>query len=182
MSKKFILGGGCFWCTEAIFQRVQGVLHVRSGYCGGSEENPSYELICTKLSAHAEVIEVEYDPMILSLEQLLLIFWITHDPTTPNQQGADQGPQYRSILFPKDAIEEELCHSVRTAVQPNFSSAIVTEIIPHEEEHPFWPAEDYHQNFYNEHPNQGYCQFVIHPKVEKLPLVLKEIYSSNLRT
>jgi peptide-methionine (S)-S-oxide reductase len=175
MANKIILGSGCFWCTEAIFQRVHGVMSVRSGYCGGSEVNPSYDLICTKLSDHAEVVEVSYDPVILPLNQLLKIFWMTHDPTTPNQQGADQGPQYRSILFPNNEEEEQVCHEVKQILQPQFASAIVTEIVPSQEKHPFWSAEEYHQDFYNNHPTQGYCQFVISPKVDKLSEILKKI-------
>lgn len=175
MSSKIIVGGGCFWCTEATFQRTPGVLKVVSGYCGGQEDHPTYELICSKTSAHAEVVEVEYDPEVLSLQTLLEIFWKTHDPTTPNQQGADQGPQYRSIIFPNDAREQELCQELIQKLQPQFSAPIVTEIVPHTEEHPFWTAEEEHQNFYNLHPQQGYCHFVITPKIDKLPKILTEL-------
>lgn len=175
MSQSIILGGGCFWCTEAIFQRVPGVLQVVPGYCGGAESHPSYQMICSKLTRHAEVIRIEYDPEILTLQSLFEIFWLTHDPTTVDQQGADMGPQYRSIIFPADAEEESIAHAVRQELQPHFEQAIVTEIVPHTQTHPFWQAEQDHHNYYNDHPTQGYCHYVITPKVEKLKQLLKPL-------
>ncbi len=160
------LGGGCFWCTEAVFLSVKGVEKVVSGYSGGKIKNPAYREICTGTTGHAEVIQITYDPSQVSLETLLEIFWNTHDPTTLNQQGADIGTQYRSVIFYKHDEERRIAEAYKEQLEKSgiFKRAIVTEISPLIN---FYPAEDYHQNYYAQNPNQGYCQYVIRPKVEK---------------
>ena len=166
-STKATFGGGCFWCHEAVFQQVTGVIKVVSGYAGGASPNPSYEAVCSGLTGHAEVVQIEYDLGQTDFRTLLDWFWRCHDPTTLNRQGADVGTQYRSVIFCHD--EEQLEHA-RTAKQDLESSGmfrdpVVTEIsmIPE-----FYPAEDYHQNYYQENSGAGYCQFVIRPKMQKL--------------
>lgn len=160
-------GGGCFWCTEAIFQRLQGVTHVEPGYSGGSTDNPTYEAICRGTTGHAEVLRIEYDPTVIDYESLLEIFFQTHDPTTLNRQGADVGTQYRSVIFTHDPAQKEaaerFCQQLDEA--QSFPSPIVTEISPLTN---YFPAENYHQNYFNSHPNQSYCAAVIAPKVDKL--------------
>jgi peptide-methionine (S)-S-oxide reductase len=158
------LGGGCFWCTEAIFQMLPGVKSVISGYAGGTKENPTYKEVCAGDTGHAEVIQIKYDPKVISYEKLLQTFWEAHDPTTMNAQGPDHGTQYRSIiLYSTEAQKFEAVKSKATA-QRRFRQPIVTEIVPLEH---FYPAEDYHQDYYRENPNQPYCRMVIRPKVEK---------------
>ena len=166
-STKATFGGGCFWCLEAVFQQVTGVIKVVSGYAGGASPNPSYEAVCSGLTGHAEVVQIEYDSGQADFRTLLDWFWRCHDPTTLNRQGADVGTQYRSVIFCHD--EEQLEHA-QTAKQDLESSGmfrdpVVTEIsmIPE-----FYPAEDYHQNYYQENSGAGYCQFVIRPKMQKL--------------
>ncbi len=162
------LGGGCFWCTEAVFQLLNGVESVVSGYSGGYVVNPTYEQICTKTTGHAEVIRITYDPAIISFEILLEVFWATHDPTTPNQQGADKGPQYRSVIYyeneeQKAVAEKSLAETDASDLWPN---SIVTEIAPLIN---YYPAEAGHQNYFQRVGNQnGYCTYVINPKVAKL--------------
>ncbi len=160
-------GGGCFWCTEAVFQQIKGVERVVSGYAGGHVENPTYREVCGKQTGHAEVIQIEYDADVISYETLLEIFWTTHDPTTLNRQGNDVGPQYRSAVFTHDeeqqAIAEESKRSVATTI---WSDPIVTEITPFTN---FYPAEKEHQDFYANHGGyHGYCRVVISPKVAKV--------------
>ena len=159
------MGGGCFWCIEAVFQRVPGVLHSVSGYSGGKTENPTYEDICSHSSGHAEVIQVEFSPAIISYEKLLEIFFEAHDPTTLNRQGADHGDQYRSVIFYHDEAQHQVAQRAQQAAQASYRDAIVTQIVPLKK---FWRAEDYHQNYFNQNPNAGYCTFVIKPKVKKL--------------
>lgn len=168
-TEKATFGGGCFWCTEAVFQRIDGVKSVVSGYAGGKTENPTYEDICTGLTGHAEVIQIEYDPAKVSFKSLLDVFWLAHDPTTLNRQGADRGTQYRSVIFYHDAKQKEVAEASKKAAAPNFKDPIVTEIsaLPK-----FYKAEAYHQNYYNQNPNKGYCAVVIKPKLDK---VLKEL-------
>ena len=166
-STKATFGGGCFWCLEAVFQQVTGVIKVVSGYAGGASPNPSYEAVCSGLTGHAEVVQIEYDSGQTDFRILLDWFWRCHDPTTLNRQGADVGTQYRSVIFCHD--EEQLEHA-RTAKQDLESSGmfrdpVVTEISMISE---FYPAEDYHQNYYQENYGAGYCQFVIRPKMQKL--------------
>ncbi len=158
-------GGGCFWCTEAVFQRVPGVLHSVSGYSGGHTQNPTYEDICGHKSGHAEVIQVEFDPAVISYEKVLEIFFEAHDPTTLNRQGGDEGDQYRSVIFYHNAEQQQAAGRAKLAAQAHHEDAIVTEIVPLKK---FWPAEAYHQDYFNQHPGQGYCAFVIKPKVKKL--------------
>jgi len=159
------LGGGCFWCTEAVFERLDGVKSVTSGYAGGKKENPTYEDICTGTSGHAEVTQVEFDPKKLSFEQLLDVFWAAHDPTTLNRQGADSGTQYRSVIFHHSEAQRSAAEKSKKAAQAGFSSPIVTEISPLPK---FYKAESYHQDYFNNNSRAPYCQAVIRPKLEKL--------------
>jgi peptide-methionine (S)-S-oxide reductase len=165
--EKAILGGGCFWCLDAVFREVVGVSHVVSGYAGGARPNPSYEQICTGATGHAEVVEISFDPEIISFRALLSIFFAIHDPTTLNRQGNDIGTQYRSVIFCQNeaqaAAAEEMI-GVLNATQV-FPAPVVTEVVTAPS--PFWPAEAYHQNYYAHHPGQGYCQIVISPKLAK---------------
>ena len=165
--EKAILGAGCFWCVEAIFQRQAGVQAVVSGYAGGTKANPSYDDVCTGTTGHAEVAEITFDPATISYERLLEIFWQAHDPTTLNRQGADVGTQYRSVIFTVNDQQKVVAEKSRTAAQKQFSSPIVTEIQPLTV---FYPAENYHQDYYRNHQNAPYCMFVIRPKLQKLHL------------
>jgi peptide-methionine (S)-S-oxide reductase len=169
-----LLGGGCFWCTEAVFLRLEGVKEVIPGYAGGIVEQPSYEAICTGRTGHAEVIQVIFDPKQIGLETLLAVFWATHDPTTLNKQGADVGPQYRSAVFYLNEAQGELARSLKDKLMQSgiYSSAIVTEITPFSN---FYPAEVYHHNYYALHEQQPYCQYVVRPKVEKLQQLFKNL-------
>jgi peptide-methionine (S)-S-oxide reductase len=166
-------GSGCFWCTEAVFQRLKGVEKVVSGYMGGRTKNPTYEEVCTGLTGHAEVIQIQYDPAVISFAELLEAFWKTHDPTTLNRQGADTGTQYRSVVFFHTPEQKEEAEKYKTKLDEAkiFENKIVTEISPAKE---FYPAEKYHQNYFNDNPNQGYCRAVIAPKVEKFEKVFKD--------
>lgn len=160
------LGGGCFWCLEAIYLDVQGVERVVSGYAGGHVPNPTYEEVCGKKTGHAEVVQVHFDPSVISYDDILYIFWRIHDPTTLNRQGNDVGPQYRSAIFyhgeaQKAAAERSLAEVKAAGVWPD---PIVTEIVPLDA---FYEAEGYHQNYFNRNPYQPYCQYVIDPKVRK---------------
>ncbi len=162
-----ILAGGCFWCTEAVFQRLEGVSLVISGYTGGTIKNPAYREITSGRTGHAEAIKIEYDPSLISFKELLEIFFATHDPTTLNQQGADRGTQYRSAIFYANEEQKKVAEDVIKELEQQqvFENPIVTEITPLG---PFYNAEDYHQNYYNQNSSQGYCQFVINPKLSKL--------------
>jgi peptide-methionine (S)-S-oxide reductase len=164
-------GGGCYWCTEAIFQMLPGVKSVTSGFAGGTKENPSYEEVCAGTTGHAEVIHIEYNPATVSYEKLLDTFWEAHDPTTLDRQGADVGTQYRSIILYNDAAQKAAAEKSKAETQKHFSQRIVTEIVPLKK---FYPAKLDHQNYYRTHPNQGYCRAVIRPKVEKFEKKLKE--------
>ncbi len=159
------IGGGCFWCMEAVFQHVPGVIHSVSGYSGGTTANPTYEEVCGHGTGHAEVVQLEFDPTVISYEKLLGVFFEAHDPTTLNRQGADEGDQYRSVIFYADEAQHQAALRAKAAAQKNHEDPIVTEIVPLKK---FWRAEDYHQDYFNQHPNQGYCAFVIKPKVSKL--------------
>jgi peptide-methionine (S)-S-oxide reductase len=160
------LGGGCFWCVEAIYQDVKGVHSVVSGYAGGHVKNPTYEQVCTKTTGHAEVTQLAFDPDVISFEDILYIFWRTHDPTTLNRQGADVGPQYRSVIFYHDDEQKRTAEKSKAETDASnlWKDPIVTEISPITE---FYKAEDYHQNFYRSNPYQPYCRAVIDPKVRK---------------
>lgn len=161
------LGAGCFWCTEAVFQRLEGVEKVISGYAGGIIPNPTYKQICTGTTGHAEVINVFFDPKKISLESLLEVFWATHDPTTLNRQGGDAGPQYRSAIFYHNETQKEIAskHIAELNGSKIFDNPIVTEITAFTN---FYPAENYHQDYFKLNGMQPYCQFVVRPKVEKL--------------
>jgi peptide-methionine (S)-S-oxide reductase len=165
------LGGGCFWCTEAIFQMLPGVKSVTSGYAGGHQDNPTYEQVCQGTTGHAEVIQVEFDPQKISLATILDTFWEAHDPTTLNRQGADVGTQYRSIILYHSPAQKDAAEKSKAAAQKNFTQPIVTEIVPLKK---FYKGEAYHQNYYRSNPSQGYCRAVIRPKVEKFEQKLKE--------
>ncbi|HEY0153459.1 MAG TPA: peptide-methionine (S)-S-oxide reductase MsrA [Longimicrobium sp.] len=160
------LGGGCFWCTEAVFQDLRGVEKVQSGYSGGHVANPTYEEVCGKGTGHAEVVQVTFDPSVVTFRELLEVFFTVHDPTTPNRQGADVGPQYRSAIFyhspEQKAIAEEVIRDVNE--RQLWGAPIVTEVTEFTE---FYPAESYHDDYFRRNPYQGYCQVVIAPKVSK---------------
>jgi len=159
-------GGGCFWCTEALFERIAGVVNATSGYAGGHTPNPTYEDICTGRTGHVEVVQIEYDPLIVSFEKLLEHFFSSHDPTTMDQQGADIGSQYRSIiLHHNDLQKEKAAELIRKYNESRvFQREIVTELKPFSV---FYPAENYHQDFYRKNPDYGYCKIVIEPKIKK---------------
>jgi peptide-methionine (S)-S-oxide reductase len=160
------LGGGCFWCVEAIYQDVKGVQQVVSGYAGGKVKNPSYREVCSGATGHAEVTQITFDPDIISYEDLLYIFWRTHDPTTLNRQGADVGTQYRSIILYHNDLQKAIAEKSKQETDASglWPNPIVTEIAPLTD---FYPAEAYHQNYYHSNPMQPYCQVVIDPKVQK---------------
>jgi peptide-methionine (S)-S-oxide reductase len=159
------LGGGCFWCVEAVYERLPGIISVVSGYAGGQTENPTYEKIGTGKTGHAEVVQIEYDPAKISYEKIIDLFWEAHDPTTLNRQGADTGPQYRSIILTENDDQMRIANESKTRAQTKSKSPIVTEIVPLTK---FYPAEDYHQDFYRENPMHPYNQAVIRPKLKKL--------------
>ena len=159
------LGGGCFWCVEAVYERLPGIISVVSGYAGGQTENPTYEEIGTGKTGHAEVVQITYDPAKISYEKIIDLFWEAHDPTTLNRQGADTGPQYRSIILTENADQMRIANESKTRAQTKSKSPIVTEIVPLTK---FYPAEDYHQDFYREDPMHPYNQAVIRPKLKKL--------------
>ncbi len=159
------LGGGCFWCMEAVFERLPGVISVTSGFAGGTTENPTYQQVCTETTGHAEVTEIEFDPAKISYAKLLEVFWQAHDPTTLNRQGADEGTSYRSIILYRDEKQKLLAEKSKLEAQKDFHHPIVTEIVPLKK---FYKAEDYHQQYYDNNSNAGYCQVVIAPKLEKL--------------
>lgn len=159
-----LLGGGCFWCVEAVYSRCVGVISAISGYAGGARPNPSYEQVCTGATGHAEVVEITYDAQIVSYEELLDIFWVIHNPTTLNQQGADRGTQYRSVIYYYNEEQKEKAQQSMEAAQRIWADPIVTELSPAPE---FYEAEAYHQDYFTNHPTQGYCYAVVRPKVEK---------------
>ena len=165
-------GEGCFWCTEAFFQRIDGVISVRSGYGGGHVDNPTYEEVCEKSTGHAEITKIEFDPSKVSYDELLEVFWKTHDPTTLNRQGNDAGPQYRSVIFYLNNEQKLKAEHYKAELDKShaFAHPIVTAIEPFKN---YYPAEKYHENYYNDHPDQGYCSFVIRPKVEKFEKIFK---------
>ncbi|WP_037361246.1 peptide-methionine (S)-S-oxide reductase MsrA [Asinibacterium sp. OR53] len=165
-------GEGCFWCTEAFFQRLNGVLKVVSGYGGGHVENPSYEEVCDKTTGHAELARIIYDPTKITYDELLEVFWKTHDPTTMNQQGNDVGPQYRSVIFYHNEAQRQKATHYKEVLDKSgaWDKPIITAIEPFKN---FYPAENYHQNYYNDNQGQGYCRFVIRPKLEKFEKVFK---------
>ena len=165
-------GGGCFWCMEAEFQKLAGIKSLTNGFSGGRTENPTYEQVCSGTTGHAEVIQIGYDPTKVSYERLLQAFWIAHDPTTSNRQGADEGTQYRSIILYRNEAEKLAAEKSKAEAQKNFSSPIVTEFASFKK---FYPADEHHQNYFNTNPNQPYCQVVIKPKLEKFEKELKKV-------
>ena len=164
-----ILGGGCFWCLEAVYTRLEGVKSVVSGYAGGNVENPTYEQVCTGETSHAEVVKINYDPIKTSFETLLEWFWRCHDPTTLNRQGSDIGTQYRSVIYYENENQKSKANKSKKDVDSSgiFENPIVTEIHPLDI---FYPAENYHHNYYKNNPDAGYCTYIIRPKLEKLKL------------
>lgn len=170
------LGGGCFWCLEAVFEEMAGVERVVSGYSGGHVNDPSYRQVCSGTTGHAEVVEVTFDPAVLPLDDLLRIFFTLHDPTTPNRQGADVGTQYRSIILWRDTAQRESAERIRKEIGDAgiWDDPIVTELVPFER---FWPAEESHQGYFARNPTQGYCRVVIAPKVAKA----RELFRDRLR-
>ena len=167
-------GAGCFWCVEAIFQDIKGVTDVVSGYSGGRVKNPTYAEVCTGNTGHAEVCQIYFDPEIISYKELLNVFWRTHDPTTLNRQGADVGTQYRSVIFYHNEEQRKLAEESKRETDRSglYKKPLVTEITAFEQ---FYPAEEYHQDYFNQNPNQPYCQFNIDPKVKKFRKQFKEI-------
>ncbi len=165
-------GEGCFWCTESFFQRLEGVLQVKSGYGGGFVENPTYEQVCDKNTGHTELAQIVYDPTKITYDELLEVFWKTHDPTTMDQQGNDMGPQYRSVIFYHNQEQKIKAEKYKVDLEKSgaWDKPIVTAIEAFKN---FYPAENYHQNYYNDNQNQGYCRFVIRPKLEKFEHVFK---------
>lgn len=162
---KAVLGGGCFWCVEAVYEGLPGINTVVSGYAGGTVPNPTYDAVTTGRTGHAEVVQIDYDPSVISYREILDLFWKAHDPTTLNHQGADVGTQYRSVIFTNNDTEREIAEASKSAAQPAFKSPIVTEISALDT---FYPAEGYHQDFYQNNPNHPYNRAVIRPKLEKL--------------
>jgi peptide-methionine (S)-S-oxide reductase len=173
--EKAVLGGGCFWCLDATYQLIEGVNKVTSGYAGGRVNDPTYEAVSSGSTNHAEVVEVEFNPDQISYKDILDIFWAIHDPTTLNRQGADMGSQYRSIILYQNDKQQQIAQKSKAEVARLWKDPIVTEIVPLED---FFPAEDYHQNFYKKNPNQMYCQVVINPKLAKL----REKFHSHLKS
>jgi peptide-methionine (S)-S-oxide reductase len=172
-SETITLGNGCFWCTEAVFQQVEGVIKVTSGYSGGHVDNPTYEQVCEKNTGHAEVLQVEFDSTRITVDELLEIFWQTHDPTTLNRQGNDVGPQYRSVVFYHNEHQKERAEFFKKQLDASgaFAGPIVTAIEPFKN---FFAAENYHQDYYKRNGNQPYCYFVIRPKLEKFEKAFKD--------
>jgi peptide-methionine (S)-S-oxide reductase len=165
-------GAGCFWCVEAVFQRLEGVLSVESGYSGGTVKNPSYREVCNGTTGHAEVARITFDKTKISFDKLLEVFWKTHDPTTLNYQGNDHGTQYRSAIFYHNEEQKKLAEKYKEEINKSgaYDKPIVTEISPAKE---FYKAEDYHQNYYNQNGSEGYCRYVIQPKVDKFEKIFK---------
>ena len=172
------VGGGCFWCLEAVFERLRGVSAVNSGYAGGEDPKPTYEKVCGGRTGHAEVIQIEFDPEVVSFATLLEVFFLSHDPTTLNRQGADVGTQYRSVVFWHDSVQESVTRSVIEALNASgkLASSVVTQVAPLVR---FFPAEDYHQDYFRANPYQPYCQVVVAPKVAKLLLHHPELADAS---
>jgi peptide-methionine (S)-S-oxide reductase len=167
------LGAGCFWCVEAVYQELKGVISVESGYSGGPGENPTYREVCSGKTGHAEVCQIKFDPAVLGFKDVLEVFWKTHDPTTLNRQGNDKGTQYRSVVFTHSDEQKALAEKYKMELEASgaWDKPLVTEITPFTK---FWKAEDYHQNYFRDNPQQGYCAFIIAPKMEKFRKVFGE--------
>ena len=164
-TSKVTLGGGCFWCLEAIFGHLPGVLNVISGYAGGVAEKPTYREVCEGTTGHAEVCQIHFDPNMVSFERILEVFWLAHDPTTLNRQGNDVGTQYRSVIYTHDDVQKDAAEKSKADAGKNFNDQIITEISPLPK---FYKAEDYHQDYFALNPNQGYCNAIIAPKLKHL--------------
>lgn len=164
-----VLGGGCFWCLDAAYKLLPGVTHVTCGYSGGTVAKPSYEDVCTEQTGHAEVVKIDYDPAVVSLDKVLAYFWHVHNPTQVGGQGNDMGSQYRSIILYADPAQKAAAERSKAEEQKAHGDPLTTEIVPLAK---FWPAEDYHQDYFAKHPEQGYCAVVIRPKVDKLKKLL----------
>lgn len=171
VTQSLVLGGGCFWCLDASYRLIPGVVGVTSGFAGGTAANPSYKQVCSGATGHAEVVKIDFDPAVVSLERLFEFFWKIHDPTTPNRQGNDVGSHYRSIILYADEAQQQAAKKAIAAAQSKLEDPIVTELVPLQQ---FWPAEDYHQNYFAKNPEQGYCQYVVRPKVKKVQEALKK--------
>jgi len=165
-----VLGGGCFWCLDASYKLLPGVTHVTCGYSGGTVAHPSYEMVCTEETGHAEVVKVDFDPKVTSLEKVLAYFWHVHDPTQVGGQGNDMGSQYRSIILYADPAQKLAAEQSKAAEQKTRDEPLTTEVVPLVK---FWPAEDYHQDYFEKNPDAGYCSVVIRPKVNKLKKLLE---------
>lgn len=165
MNNAIVLGGGCYWCLDAAYRLVHGVTDVQSGYAGGAKQDAEYHVVANGQTGHAEVVCIVFDPEVLTLKDTLDIFWVIHDPTTPDRQGYDVGPQYRSVIFYADQNQQNVAQASKTAAQALFDSPVTTQLLPLDA---FYPAEDYHQNFYQNNPGVPYCQVVIDPKLQKL--------------
>lgn len=172
-----IFGAGCFWCVEAIFQQLDGVLKVTSGYSGGHVANPTYQQVCSKKTGHVEVCHIVYDPAKITFDELLQVFWKTHDPTTPDQQGNDRGPQYRSVIFYQNEAQKELSEQYKAKLNNSgaWPDPVITAIEPLKN---YYEAEDYHQNYFNANSDQLYCRYVIQPKLEKF----EQVFKNKLKT
>jgi peptide-methionine (S)-S-oxide reductase len=164
-----VLGGGCFWCLDASYKLLPGVTHITCGYSGGTLANPSYRDVCTEMTGHAEVVKIDFDPAVVSLDKVLSYFWHVHDPTQVGGQGNDMGSQYRSIILYSTPAQKAAAEKSRAEAQKSRSDPITTEIVPLVK---FWQAEDYHQDYFEKHPDEGYCSVVIRPKVDKLKHML----------
>jgi peptide-methionine (S)-S-oxide reductase len=172
------LGGGCFWCLEAVYQQIQGVQSVVSGYAGGARPNPSYESVCTGVTGHAEIVDIYFDPEIISFRDLLEVFFVIHDPTTLNYQGNDHGTQYRSVIFTHSDIQNTIAHEIVRELEESkiYSNSVVTQI---DAAPVIYPAEDYHQDYFRQHPGQGYCMAVVAPKLAKFRAKFKALISNH---
>ena len=172
------LGGGCFWCLEAVYQQITGVKSVVSGYAGGPRPNPTYEAVCTGVTGHAEIVDIMFDPQVISFRDLLEIFFVIHDPTTLNYQGNDHGTQYRSVIFTHSDEQSKIAHEVVKELNDSriYSSPVVTQI---DAAPTIFPAEDYHQNYFVQNPNQGYCRAVVAPKLAKFRAKFKSLISPH---
>ena len=176
INEEITLGGGCFWCLDAVYREIRGVEKVLSGYSGGSVANPTYEEVCAGSTGHAEVVQITFNPRIITLEKLLQIFFVIHDPTTLNRQGADVGTQYRSIIFYRNQKQKDVIDKVIGELKKDevYKNPIVTEVVPFQS---FYAAEDYHQDYYSQNKEQGYCRVIINPKLEKF----KKTFRDNLK-
>lgn len=177
MTERAILGGGCFWCLEAVFEGLQGVCAVTSGYCGGSAEEASYREVCSGQTGHAEVVAVDFDPLRISYDSLLRVFFSIHDPTTLNRQGNDVGPQYRSVIFTLSETQELIARRVaeELAAAGWWEHPVLTEILPAPD---FYAAEEYHRQYYRKNPGQGYCTFIVAPKVAKARAAFSKLFTN----